>query len=121
MASIAGSQGSPLVATYAATKAFDLVLAEGLWDELRDRGVDVLACRAGATRTPGYERSRPKTEAGPVMEPEAVVKEALAALGKVPSMVPGVLNGAMSFVMNKVLPRRAAVAIMGRASRKMYE
>ena len=33
MTSLAASRGSPLVATYAATKAFDLVLAEGLWDE----------------------------------------------------------------------------------------
>ena len=43
MASMAAAQGSPLVATYAASKAFDLVLAEGLWEELGKHGVDVLA------------------------------------------------------------------------------
>ena len=59
MSSLAGTQGTPYVATYAATKAFNLVLAEGLWDELREHGVDVLACRAGATRTPAFERSKP--------------------------------------------------------------
>ncbi|APR80713.1 putative short chain dehydrogenase [Minicystis rosea] len=120
MASLAAAQGTAFVATYAASKAFDLVLAESLWDELRDHGVDVLACRAGATRTPAYERSRPASEPAPVMEPEAVAREALAALGKTPSMVTGLLNGAVAFLMGRVLPRRAAVSIMGRATRKMY-
>lgn len=120
MASIAGAQGTALITTYAASKAFDLVLAEGLWDELRERGVDVLGCRAGATRTPAYERSRPAVESGPVMEPEAVVVDALAALGKRPTTVPGLFNGAAAFVMARVLSRRAAVVTMGRAMRKMY-
>jgi short-subunit dehydrogenase len=120
MSSMAAMQGSPLVATYAATKAYNLVLAESLWDELRDRGVDVLACRAGATRTPGYEASKPAVESGPVMEPAAVVEAALGALGKTPSVVPGLANAAASFVMGRVLPRRAAVRIMGRVTRKMY-
>ena len=120
MASMAGAQGSALITTYAATKAFDLVLAEGLWDELRERGVDVLACRAGATRTPAYERSKPAVESGPVMEPEAVVVEALAALGKRPSMVPGLFNEMAAFFLGRVMSRRAAVVTMGRATRKMY-
>src|SRR5262249_34685788 len=57
MSSLTGSQGSPYLATYGATKAFNLVLAEALWDELRQMGIDVLSCRAGSIRTPGYERS----------------------------------------------------------------
>src|SRR5690349_14685234 len=48
MGSLAGMQGSPRLATYAASKAFDLVLAESLWGELRGHGVDVLACVAGS-------------------------------------------------------------------------
>jgi len=60
MASLAGGQGNPWLASYAASKAFEIVLAEGLWAELRGRGVDVLACRAGATRTPGFAASRPR-------------------------------------------------------------
>lgn len=120
MASMAANQGSALIAAYAASKAFNLVLAESLWDELREDGVDVLACRPGATRTPGYERSKPATEAGPIMEPAAVVEEALDALGKGPSMVPGLFNRAAAFFMARVMPRRAAVVTMGRATRKMY-
>lgn len=38
MSSLAGQQGSPGISTYAATKAFGAVLAEGLWAELRQPG-----------------------------------------------------------------------------------
>ena len=57
MSSLAGSQGSPNIATYAATKSFNTILAEGLWKELKPRGVDVLACVAGAILTPGYQQA----------------------------------------------------------------
>ncbi len=120
MSSLAGTQGTPFVSTYAATKAFNLVLAEGLWDELREHGVDVLACRAGATRTPAYERSSPASQTAPLMEARPVAVQALAALGKGPSMVPGALNNAVSFLMGRVLPRKVAIATMGAATRKMY-
>ena len=39
MSSMAGFQGSALVSTYAATKAFNTVLGESLWAELRPKGV----------------------------------------------------------------------------------
>ncbi len=120
MASMAGSQGGPLVASYAASKAFNLVLAEGLWDELGRRGVDVLACRAGATRTPGYASSNPKRDM-PLMEAEAVAAKALAALGRGPSVVTGALNKFAAFLFARVLPRRTAIRIMGRATRRLYE
>jgi short-subunit dehydrogenase len=120
MSSLAGTQGTALVATYAATKAFNLVLAEGLWDELREHGVDVLACRAGATRTPAFERSNSAPGPAPLMDPQPVAAEALAALGKTPSMVPGTVNRAVAFFMQRVMPRKAAVATMGSATRKMY-
>ncbi len=120
LSSLAGTQGTGHVLTYAASKAFNLVLAEGLWYELREHGVDVLACRAGATRTPGFEASKPRRVMAPMMEPRAVAVEALAALGKGPSMVPGALNRAVAFFMARVMPRRAAVTTMGKATRDMY-
>ncbi|HZS39433.1 MAG TPA: SDR family NAD(P)-dependent oxidoreductase, partial [Polyangia bacterium] len=113
MSSLAGARGSPLVATYAATKAFNLVLAESLWDELADEGIDVLACRAGATRTPAYDASRPAGKV-PIMEPGPVVEEALAALGRKPSMVPGIVNAIAEFFLGRLLTRRAAIRIMSR-------
>lgn len=120
MTSLAATQGTPWVSTYAATKAFNLVLGESLWDELREHGVDVLACRAGATRTPAFERSKPAPGPAPIMDAAPVAVQALDALGKRPSMVPGALNGAVAFLMQRVMPRRAAVATMGKATRKMY-
>lgn len=119
MASMAAAQGTPLVATYAASKAFDLVLAEGLWDELSAHGVDVLACRAGATRTPNYEASRPNGKV-PLMEPAAVARRALDSLGKRPSVVPGLLNRVGDLFMRRLLSRRAAIRFMGKTTRRLY-
>ncbi len=120
MSSLAASQGNPWLASYAASKAFDLVLAEGLWAELGERGVDVLACRAGATRTPGYAASRPKRSV-PLMEAAAVARRALGALGRRPSTVPGALNRVAAFALGRLLPRTASIRIMGRATRRLYE
>lgn len=119
MSSLAGSQGVPLIATYAATKAWNLVLAEGLWDELSARGIDVLASRAGATRTPAFEASAP-AKGAPMMEPGPVVAETLAALGRAPSVVPGAWNRVAALLFGHVLPRRTAVHLMGRMTRRMY-
>jgi short-subunit dehydrogenase len=119
MSSLAGTQGSPHLSTYAASKAFNLVLGESLWDELGASGVDVLTCRAGATRTPNYVASQPRSAGAPIMEPEAVAAEALAALGKKPSMIPGFANRAAAAFMG-LLPRKAAIRLMGNATRKMY-
>jgi len=123
MSSMSGLQGSPLLATYAATKAFDLVLGEGLWEELRESGVDALAFCAGATRTPNYEASAPRRLskfAPQVMEPGPVAAEALAQLGSVPSAIAGRGNRIASWFIQKLLSRRRAIEIMGRATRAMY-
>jgi len=46
--------GLPGVAVYGGTKAFDLVLGEALWAELRPHGVDVLNLVMGRTDTPAH-------------------------------------------------------------------
>jgi short-subunit dehydrogenase len=51
VASIAAFQPIPLLATYAATKAFVLSLTESLAEELKDRGVTVTALCPGITAT----------------------------------------------------------------------
>ena len=120
MSSLSGSQGNPWLASYAASKAFDLVLAEGLWAELRARGVDVVACRAGATRTPGFAASRPKRSV-PLQPAGEVAARALAALGRGPSVVTGGLNRLAAFAFARLLPRRTSIRIMERAARRLYE
>jgi short-subunit dehydrogenase len=123
MSSLAGFQGSALVSVYAATKAFNTVLGEGLWDELRGTGIDVLPFVAGATTTPNYLKTEP-TKGGafapPLMGPGAVAREALDALGCGPRAVAGGANRLALFVMERFLPRRQRVAMMGRAMRRLY-
>ena len=118
MSSLAAFHGSPFIATYGATKAFNLVLGEGLWFELQTRGVDVLACAAGATRTPGFLKASPRGEPG-MVEPAQVVKEALGRLGHAGVMVPGGFNRFASFLMRRVLPRGTAVGILGKRTRNL--
>lgn len=119
MSSLTAFQGSPLISVYGATKAFNLALAEGLWDELRPHGVDVLACCAGATRTPNYLKSRAEKGAPGELEPGEVAREALAALGRGPLLIPGRFNRFASFLLRRVLPRRTTVALMGQQTRKL--
>jgi short-subunit dehydrogenase len=123
MSSLSAFQGSPYISTYAATKAFNIVLAEGLWDELRERGVHVLVCVSGAVRTPNYVSSEPVKTGGlgdMTMDPDQVVHKALYALGKHPYVIPGRMNRISSFIMRHLLPRTAAVKLMGRVLKKMY-
>jgi len=46
--------GLPGISVYGATKAFDLVLGEALWAELKPHGVDVLNLIMGRTDTPAH-------------------------------------------------------------------
>ena len=124
MSSLAGFQGSAMVSVYAATKAFNTVLGEGLWDELRRHGVDVVPFIAGATTTPNFLKTDPKNGSGalapPLMSPESVAREALESLGKGPHAVAGRANRLALFVMDRFMGRRARIEMMGRATRKMY-
>ncbi len=122
MSSLAAFQGGPFIANYTATKAYNLVLAEGLWAELGERGVDVLACLAGATATQGFTETAPTRTsrfAPPPLAPRAVATEALDALGKAPSIVPGWSNRLASQVMRRLLSRRAAIRLMERNTRSL--
>ena len=125
MCSLTSFQGTPLVATYGATKAFGLTFAEALADELAPSGIDVLACCAGATTTPGYARAAPKGRAGTLapaaQEPAEVVSEALRALGRRSFVVTGRGNRVASLVMRRLLPRRLSVRWIGREMRRRYE
>jgi len=123
MSSLRAFQGSAYILTFAASKAFNIVLAEGLWEEWRECGVDVLVCVSGAVRTPNYVASEPEQTGGlgdMTMNPDQVVCEALNALGKGPYVIPGRMNRISSFVMRHLLPRKAAVKFMGRILKKMY-
>lgn len=120
VSSMAGLQGTGWVASYAATKAFDLALAEGLWFELRPHGVDVLALVPGNTDTPGLRSSRPRKGQEGWMKPEDVAREALEALGQEPVHVCGEANRKVMEALGR-LPRAERLRIMGENTRALYE
>lgn len=123
MSSLSAFQGSAYISAYSATKAFNIVLAEGLWEEWREHGVDVLVCVSGAVKTPNYVASEPASTGGlgdMTMNPDQVVREALDALGKRPYVIPGRVNRLASFIMRHLLPRKAVVQFMGRVLRGKY-
>jgi uncharacterized protein len=122
LSSASALQGTALVATYAATKATNLILAEGLWYEAARHGVDVLGFMPGATRTAGFEASSPRLSGTgtPVMDPEPVVCEALSALGRTPSAVAGRLNRLAMGLMSRAVSRAMAIRIISRTMERMY-
>ncbi|MGK2928082.1 MAG: SDR family NAD(P)-dependent oxidoreductase [Acidimicrobiales bacterium] len=122
MSSLSSRRGAPLVATYAATKAYLAILAESLWDELRDDGIDVLGVLPGSTRTPGWLSSNPQAGTGTttLMDPGDVVGEALAALGAGrPTLVPGGANRESESFLES-MDRTEAVRMVGQVMREMY-
>lgn len=112
MSSLAGTQGSPKIATYAASKAFNMILAEGVWHELKHYGVDVMASCAGAVRTPGYKNAQNEKDAPGTLDAENVAVNTLNALGNGPITVPGFTNKMIRFLMGRILPRKLAIKIM---------
>lgn len=117
MSSLAGAQGSPNLATYAATKSFNAILAEGLWKELKPRGVDVLACCAGAILTPGYQQAEKTKPAPGTLSANKVAEKTLKALGKKPIIIPGAINKVGRFVLTRILSRKAAIKLMSKNTR----
>jgi len=113
MSSIAGFQGAPRIAAYAASKAFNISLGEGLAAELRPHGVDVVVSCPGAIRTPNYAKAA-KKEAPGTLDAEVVAEVTLEALGAGAIVIPGAVNKLAAFFMGTLIPRSAAVAIMGK-------
>lgn len=112
MSSLSGFHGSPKIAAYSASKAYNTILAEGLWKEMKSHNIDIMACCAGAVRTPGYEHAQNIKEAPGTMNPSAVVTQALRALGKKPIVIPGVQNRFFCFILNRLLPRITSIKLM---------
>lgn len=122
MSSVSGWQGTAMVSTYAATKAFNTNLAEGLWSELGEHGIDVLAMVAGATHTPTFDLLTPADKQKTVypMQPDEVAQQALARLANGPVQIAGRLNRLVSFISNRLLSRKAAVQFISANTKRVY-
>ena len=119
VASTAGFQAVPFMATYAATKAFVLSFTEALAEENRPFGVKLLALCPGVTETNFFEAAKiQKPPARIAQTPEAVVDTALRSLARGKSSV---ISGWTNFMMvqaERMTPRSVVTRIAGTMLRK---
>ncbi|MGH9968508.1 MAG: SDR family NAD(P)-dependent oxidoreductase [Pyrinomonadaceae bacterium] len=121
VASTAGFQPVPFMATYAATKAFVLSFSEALWEENRPHGVQVMALCPGVTETNFFEAA--KIEKPPMrvaQMPEDVVDAALRGLARGKGHV---VSGWTNFLMieaERLVPRSFVTRMAGRVLRPKY-
>jgi uncharacterized protein len=93
MGSLAGNAGSPSVIPYAGAKAFSQIFAEGLWWEMKQRGVDVLHVIVGSTDTPAMARLGIVYRKNQADDPDEVARFALQNLTNGPvAVVPSMLD-----------------------------
>lgn len=120
VSSLAAFQGAPFMSTYGGGKAFQLNFAEGLHQELRGRGVDVLCVCPGPVRTRFGDRAGVTVFRGEstYLAPERVVDRALAALGRRPVLVMGWWPW-MSAFLGRFVPRSLSAWVSGQVARRL--
>ena len=122
VASTAGFQAVPYMATYAATKAFVLSFSEALWDENRQHGVHVMALCPGVTETNFFEASgidRPPMRT--IQTPEEVVETALRAMHRKKSLVISGWINLLTVEAERFVPRSLVTKVAGKALRSRFE
>jgi uncharacterized protein len=114
VASTAAFQPVPYISTYAATKGFDLLFAEGLAEEVRRYGVRVCALCPGSTASEFNEVAGQPRLAGPQESNEKVARVGLEALaqGK-PRVISGARNW-LSVEAQRLAPRRLVTRVAAR-------
>ena len=122
VASTAGFQPVPYMATYAATKAFVLSFSEALWEENRQYGVHGMALCPGVTDTDFFATARIERPPMRTIEtPEDVVETALRAMGhRKPSVISGWTNW-LAVEAERFVPRSLVTKIAGKALRSHME
>src|SRR6202035_3193563 len=113
LASTASFQAVPYISTYAATKAFDLLFAEGLAEEMKPYGVRVCALCPGSTESEfhvvaGQEKFMRKAETA-----EKVARTGLKALAAGKSYVISGLGNYLGAQGERLVPRRMVTRIAG--------
>jgi short-subunit dehydrogenase len=118
VASTAGFQPVPFMATYSATKAFVLNFSEALWEENRKFGVHVMTLCPGVTETNFFEASsmeRPPMRVA--QSPEDVVDTALRALARKRRLVVSGWTNLLMIEAERFVPRSLIVRAAGRSLR----
>lgn len=107
VSSVAAFQPVPFNSAYAATKAFDLLFAEGIAEELRPFGVRVCALCPGSTTTEFQEVAKQPDRT--FRSPETAEKVARAGLEGMARAETCVISGGKNFLMvqlERLAPRR---------------
>lgn len=120
ISSAAAAQPIPYMATYAATKAFELAFTEALAVELRGTGVRAIAVCPGPTRTEFSQASGASYGSGwlPRESVEGVVAATMRALDRGRSRVATGWLSKLTTVSAAILPRRVVVRAAGALHRK---
>lgn len=111
LASTASFQAVPYISTYAATKAFDLLFAEGLAEEMKPYGIRVCALCPGSTESEfhvvsGQEKFKKNAETA-----EKVARTGLKALVAGKSYVISGLGNYLGAHGERLVPRRFVTRI----------
>ena len=118
VASTAAFQAVPYISTYAATKAFDLLLAEGLAEEMQPYGVRVCALCPGSTTSEFHElAAHPPDTKGPQQSAETVARNGLNALAAGKSYVISGLGNYLGAHGERLVPRRLVTRIAAKMFR----
>jgi short-subunit dehydrogenase len=122
VASTAGFQAVPYMASYSATKAFVLSLSEALWEENRPHGVTIMALCPGVTETNFFEAAHGhKPPARASQTPEEVVDTALRGLAARKSSIVSGFANLMMVEAERFVPRSWIVRLAGKMMRNEYE
>lgn len=116
VSSVSGYIATPFESTYAASKVYELFLAESLGYELKQNGVDVLALCPGSTDTEFHAIAGSRPVAAMGVGP--VVALALKKLGKTSVTIPGWHNRLLVYLL-KYTPRRLHTLAAGRVMGKL--
>src|SRR5688500_14797008 len=121
VASTAGFQPVPYMATYAATKAFVLSFSEALWDENRQHGIHVMALCPGVTETNCFEAAKiPKPPLRGVTKQEDVVETALRGLSRGKSHIVSGWTNLLMIESERLVPRSFVARMAGRVLRPYF-
>jgi hypothetical protein len=118
VASTASFQAVPYISTYAATKVFDLYLAEGLAEEMQPYGVRVCALCPGTTTSEFHELAgHPAHSKGREQSAETVARNGLEALAAGKSYVISGLGNYLGAHGERLVPRRFVTRIAAKMFR----
>src|SRR6266851_3348426 len=106
LASTASFQAVPYISTYAATKAFDLLFAEGLAEEMRPYGIRVCALCPGSTESEFHVVAGQDKFIRKAQTAEKVARTGLKALAAGKSYVISGLGNYLGTHGERLVPRR---------------